>query len=120
LSKCKATFDTDVCHNIKDPTKMTLIYNNEKLNNLCKLYKIDYLALFGSYAREEADENSDIDLLVKFQETPSLLAHVGIENHFSENVFNNKKVDLVTTKSLNKYIEPYVKKDLKVLYKKHR
>ncbi len=95
---------------------MTLNYDKKKLERLCRLYKIDYLALFGSYARGEADENSDVDLLVNFQETPSLLTHVGIENHLSDNVFDNKKVDLVTKKSLNKYIEPYIKKDLKVLY----
>lgn len=78
--------------------------------------QITYLGLFGSQARKEADDKSDIDLLVEFSEVPSLLKHIGIEYELSENLFNNRKVDLITKKSLNKYIAPYVTRDLITLY----
>jgi predicted nucleotidyltransferase len=48
--------------------------NTQNINNLLKLFKIDLqnlyhdrldkLILFGSYSRNEAQENSDIDLLL--------------------------------------------------------
>ncbi len=95
---------------------MQLKYDKEKLNKLCVQNQISYLGLFGSHARNEADTNSDIDLLVEFSETPSLLKHVEIEYEFSENLFGNRKVDLVTKRSLNKYIAPYVVKDIFTLY----
>lgn len=83
---------------------MQLQYDKAKLNKLCEQYNINFLGIFGSYARGEADANSDIDLLVEFSETPSLFQHVGIEQNLSEVLFDNKKVDLVQKKSLNKYI----------------
>lgn len=95
---------------------MQLKYDKEKLNKLCVQNQISYLGLFGSQARNEADINSDIDLLVEFSETPSLLKHVGIEYEFSENLFGNRKVDLITKKSLNKHIMSYVVKDVVTLY----
>lgn len=97
---------------------MQLQYDKAKLDQLCEQYNISFLGLFGSYARGEADENSDIDLLVEFSETPSLFQHVGMEQGLSEALFNNKKVDLVQRKSLNKYIAPHVLKDLRAIYEK--
>ncbi len=97
---------------------MQLQYDQTQLASLCEQYNIKFLGLFGSYARGEADPNSDIDLLVEFSETPSLFQHVGIEQSLSETLFNNKKVDLVQRKSLNKYIAPHVLKDLRAIYEK--
>lgn len=97
---------------------MKLNYDKDKLTKVCDKNQITYLGLFGSYARDEADENSDVDLIVEFAEKPSLLKHVGIEFEISEELFNNRKVDLITKDSINKYIRPYVTKDLKTLYEK--
>ncbi len=95
---------------------MELKYDKRKLNKFCKDNSISYLALFGSYARGEADEKSDVDLLVDYKETPGLIRHVGIEFDLSEKFFSTKKVDLVTRRSLNRYIKPYVEKDLITIY----
>jgi hypothetical protein len=97
---------------------MQLTYDKNKLASLCELNKVNYLGLFGSYARGEADAQSDVDLLVDFLETPSLLKHVGLEYEFSEDVFNNKRVDLVTRKSLKKDFAPRISKELVTLYEK--
>lgn len=97
---------------------MKLEYDAEKLNKLCDKNQIEYLGLFGSFARGEADTESDVDLLVEFSQTPSLLKHVGIEYELSEQLFNNRKVDLITKRSLNKNLTSYVLKDLHTLYEK--
>lgn len=56
-------------------------------------YKVQELGIFGSYARQEQTEASDVDLLVEFSETPSLLKFVNLENYLSDNL--GVKVDLV-------------------------
>jgi uncharacterized protein len=56
-------------------------------------YKVEELGIFGSYVRTEQTEDSDVDVLVKFSETPSLLKFVNLENYLSDNL--GVKVDLV-------------------------
>lgn len=75
---------------------------------------INYAALFGSYARNEATENSDVDLLITFAKPKSLLTLCRIERELSQAL--EKKVDLVTEPSLSPYIRPYIMKDLQTLY----
>jgi uncharacterized protein len=56
-------------------------------------YKVRELGIFGSYIRQEQTETSDVDVLVEFSETPSLLKFVNLENYLSDNL--GVKVDLV-------------------------
>lgn len=56
-------------------------------------YKVRELGIFGSYVRQEQTETSDVDVLVEFFETPSLLKFVNLENYLSDNL--GVKVDLV-------------------------
>jgi uncharacterized protein len=56
-------------------------------------YQIKELGIFGSYVRQEQTETSDVDVLVEFSETPSLLKFVNLENYLSDNL--GVKVDLV-------------------------
>jgi uncharacterized protein len=56
-------------------------------------YKVRELGVFGSYVRQEQTETSDIDVLVEFSETPSLLKFINLENYLSDNL--GVKVDLV-------------------------
>jgi hypothetical protein len=56
-------------------------------------YRIRELGVFGSYVRQEQTETSDVDVLVEFSETPSLLKFVNLENYLSDSL--GVKVDLV-------------------------
>ena len=56
-------------------------------------YKVRELGVFGSYVWQEQTEASDVDVLVEFSETPSLLKFVNLENYLSDNL--GGKVDLV-------------------------
>ena len=82
--------------------------------NLAKKNHISYLALFGSHARGEQKKDSDIDLLVKFNQPIDFFELYDVEEKL-KNVFH-KKVDLVTVEGLSKYIKPYIMNDLQVLY----
>ncbi len=85
----------------------------EKIVEICKRNDISYCALFGSFARGEADENSDIDLLVRFSK-PIGWKFYGIAEDL-ENALG-RKVDLATENMLNKYIRESVLRDLKIIY----
>lgn len=87
----------------------------EKIVEICKRNDISYCALFGSFARGEATEDSDIDLLVKFSK-PIGWAFYGIAEDLQEVL--GKKVDLATENMLNKYIRESVMSDLQVIYEK--
>lgn len=85
----------------------------EKIIEICKRNDISYCALFGSFARGEADENSDIDLLVRFS-NPIGWKFYGIAEDLQEVL--GKKVDLATENMLGKRIRESVFRDLKVIY----
>jgi predicted nucleotidyltransferase len=69
------------------------------------------VGIFGSFARGDNKLGSDIDILVEFKESPSLLTLIKLENDLSEIL--GIKVDLITTGALkNKRIKRSIKKDL--------
>ncbi len=73
--------------------------------------------LFGSYARSENDLDSDIDILVELDYSrPIGLEFVKMQLDLQE-IFN-RKIDLVTEKSLSKYIRPNIDKDKTLIYEK--
>ena len=87
--------------------------DKEKIIEICKRNDISFCALFGSFARGEANAKSDIDLLVKFSKPKGfnwLDAAFEIEDELG------RKVDLVTEKGLNPHIKERVLKDLQVIY----
>jgi hypothetical protein len=65
-------------------------------------YKVKYLGVFGSYVRGEANQTSDLDLLVEFEQAPTLYEFIRMERYLSEQV--GIKVDLVMKKTLRPYI----------------
>jgi hypothetical protein len=73
-----------------------------------KKYKVKSIALFGSYVRNEQRPDSDIDLLVEFEEpTYDNFIHLV----FTLEDLLKKEVTLVPKDSLSPYIEPYVEKE---------
>lgn len=65
-------------------------------------------SLFGSVARGEAREDSDIDILVEVPSGTGLFAFVGLQ-HKLEDVLG-KKVDLVTYKSIHPLLKESILK----------
>ena len=91
-----------------------LNFDTEKLFDICRENDVSMLGVFGSVARSESTEQSDIDLLVKFSERKGLLALVRLERILSETL--GRKVDLLTVAAISPYIRDNILKDLQVLY----
>lgn len=70
----------------------------EKKPYLAEQYHVATLEIFGSYIRHEERKNSDLDLLVTFTQSPSLLKYVRLENYLSDLL--GIKVDLVMKDAL--------------------
>ncbi len=77
---------------------------------------VEYAGVFGSVARGEGSPDSDVDLMVRFndQKKLSLLGFIGVEQKLSAAL--GKKVDLVEEGHVHPYVEPYVLKDLTNIY----
>ena len=73
------------------------------------------IGVFGSYARNENQKNSDIDILVRFKSSLSFLQLVHLERLMSTKL--GIKVDLVTEGAIkNKTVKESINKDLQIIY----
>ena len=69
-------------------------------------YKISKLGIFGSYVRGEQRNESDVDVLIDYEEAPSLIALIEMENMLSDLL--GMKVDLVTSKGLKPQLRQHI------------
>ena len=97
---------------------MAKIYTIEELKAIiipiAKKYGIQTVYLFGSMARGDGDENSDIDLRIEKGELKGLFALGGFHAEISEAL--QKDVDVVTTGSLDQEFLDEIKEDEVLLY----
>ena len=70
----------------------------QRIVAICRRHGVAMVGLFGSQARGTADEQSDIDLLVRFAAPTSLLAAIALEQELEE--YLGRSVDLLTESSL--------------------
>jgi predicted nucleotidyltransferase len=70
----------------------------DMLPMLKQQYHVQTLEVFGSFVRGDERKNSDLDLLVTFDEVPTLFKFVALENDISDAL--GVKVDLVMKDSL--------------------
>lgn len=85
-----------------------------KLVSILRKYDVQKVGIFGSYARGVQRPDSDLDVLVNFRGTKSLLTLVRIERELSESI--GVKVDLLTEQSVSPYLIERIKSELKVIY----
>jgi len=81
----------------------------ERNRELLKKYSVKRIGLFGSQARNESTNKSDIDLLVDFEEKSF---DNFIELAFELEKIFNRKVDLLTEKGISPYILHYIKNEV--------
>ncbi len=86
-----------------------LKYLKNNRDKFKKLYEIEEIGLFGSYARDEATDESDIDIFIVAK--PSFHNIMGIKQHIEDKL--GKKVDIIRKhKNINPFLLKRINKDL--------
>lgn len=95
---------------ISNRTKKILDKIHDAGNELRQI-GVEKVGLFGSYSRGDADESSDIDIIIIFKPE-----YKTFDNYFKAldvlESSTSKNVDLVTPESLSEYIKPYIDKEV--------
>jgi hypothetical protein len=76
------------------------------LDELKESYAVSEIGIFGSFARGEQRDGSDVDVLVEFARPIGFVTFIRLENRLQEIL--GRKVDLVTRKALKPYIGRHI------------
>jgi uncharacterized protein len=88
-------------------TRQDILSSLKKLKgDVAREYSVKKIGVFGSVARDEQTDISDIDLLVEFSKPVGFVTFMRLENFLSEQLGN--QVDLVTSDSL----KPVIRQDV--------
>jgi predicted nucleotidyltransferase len=74
-------------------------------------FGVKSLALFGSVARDDARDASDVDLLIEFDERPVGYFHVGRTYDYLRKLLDVRHLDLVLRRALLKELKPSILRD---------
>ena len=85
-----------------------------KISPILRKYGIRHAAVFGSVSRGTNQPESDVDLLVKLGKPMGMFVYMRLLRELETTL--GVRVDLVTDKSLNKFVKPYVTPELQTIY----
>jgi len=92
-------------------TKDEILKTLESVKDIVRhKYKADLKGIFGSYARGEGEENSDVDVLVRFFEGATLFDLSGLGDFLEQKL--QCKVDIVSQNALREEIKANVYEEL--------
>ena len=77
---------------------------------LAERFGVTGLALYGSFARDQATSKSDIDVLVEFDTPPDWRRYFGAQFYLEDLL--GRPVDLATEGEVRDEIRPYVEQDV--------
>lgn len=88
-------------------TRELAIQRLRSVEEQIRRYGVRRLALFGSVVRNQATEDSDVDVLVEFEPSQkNLNTFMGLAFLLDEAL--GHRADIVTTESLSSYIGPHI------------
>jgi uncharacterized protein len=89
------------------PRLLALI--SDRLPDMVSRFDILHLRLFGSAARDELRDDSDVDVLVEFNAAATFRQYMGLKFYLEDLL--GRRVDLVTTKGLRQEFRPTVEQE---------
>lgn len=103
LSYLKKNLMTNIknTRNLQDYLK--IISNNKQ--KLVDEFHVKEIGIFGSFATGENKKNSDIDILVEFDESGETFSNYMGLKFYCEKILKKKKVDLVIKESIRKELK---------------
>jgi len=98
---------------------LAMKFDQNQIEQFCKKWKIQQLAIFGSSLREDFSENSDVDVLITFQPNVSWGFEIAEINTELSQIFH-RPVDIVSKRSIemskNHFKRNEILKSSKVIY----
>ena len=91
--------------------KQNILSTIKKNQNKIESFGVKRLGLFGSFVREEQNLESDIDLLVEFEQGKKTFDNFIHLSFLLENLLGHH-IELVTSESLSPYIKPHIMKEV--------
>ena len=86
-----------------------LNYLKEHYQEFHNKYNVEKIGLFGSYARDEATQDSDVDIFVKMK--PNIFGMIAIKEQIEEDL--HTKVDIIREhKNIKPFFLEMINKDL--------
>ena len=76
---------------------------------LAQRFGVTELALFGSFARDEATDGSDVGILIRYDGPATSKSYFGVQFYIEDLL--GRRVDLVTHKALRSEFRPYVERE---------
>ncbi len=89
-------------------------FDTNQIISICRQNDVAMVGVFGSFARGETTDQSDLDLLIRFAKRKGFLALVRLERELEAAL--GRKVDLVTEAAVSPYLRERILADLQVLY----
>lgn len=93
---------------------MGILELQKQLSPIFQTYGVKRASVFGSVSRGEDKPESDVDLLVKLGKPMGMFLYMDLIDKMEAKL--GKKVDLVTEDNLNKFLKPFITRDLKIIY----
>ena len=93
---------------------MNILEIKNKISPVLKEYGVKRASVFGSVARGEDSPKSDIDIMVSLGKPMGMFAYMNLIREIENKL--DRKIDLVTENSINKFVRPYIQSDLKTIY----
>jgi hypothetical protein len=82
----------------------------ERRREISDRFAVDHIGLFGSAARDELRDDSDVDVLVSFRGRATFDGYMGLKSYLEDLI--GRKVDLVTESGLKPRAKSRVERDL--------
>ncbi len=89
---------------------------SDKTRPVFEKYGVSYAALFGSQARGEAQQDSDVDIMVRLDPQMGLFAFMDMQEQLEHEL--GREVDIVPEGSMNKFLRPYILPEIVPIYER--
>ena len=94
---------------------MSIAEIKEKISPILRAYGVKKASVFGSVSRGDERPDSDVDLLIdRGPEPMGIYKFIGLKYDLEDAL--GRDVDLVSEGYINKFLEPYIRPELKVIY----
>ena len=79
-------------------------------STLAQRFGVNGLALYGSFARDQAAADSDVDILVQFAASPGWQRYFGAQAYLEDLL--GRPVDMATRQELRAEVRPHVEREV--------